>query len=169
MSILTGADARLQALGLALPQPTPTHYAYLPALRHGSTVYVAGQIPKLSADQLLVQGAVGEQVGEAAAREAVRLCVLHALSWVAHHAQGSLDAVEQVLRVNYFFQVGERASTRLSAIADTGSELLVAIFGRQGEHPRSVIGVRELPRNAPVLVSMDVALTAADSSRMLAG
>ncbi len=162
---MSGADARLQALGLTLPQPTPTHYSYLPALRHGATVYVAGQIPKLSADTLLVQGLVGEQVDEAQAREAVRLCVLHALSWVAHHAQGSLDAVEQVLRVNYFFQVGERASTRLSSIADTGSELLTAVFGRQGEHPRSVIGVRELPRDAPVLVSMDVALAAAAESR----
>ena len=169
MSITGGADARLQALGLALPQLTPTHFSYLPALRHGSTVYVAGQIPKLSVDQLLVQGAVGEQVAEAQARESVQLCVLHALSWVAHHAHGSLDAVEQILRVNYFFQVGERASTRLSAIADAGSELLVAIFGSQGRHPRSVMGVRELPRNAPVLISMDVALAAEACSREAAG
>lgn len=157
---MTDADFRLKALGLALPQPVPTHFAYLPALRHGHTVYVAGQIPKLTADTLLVQGAVGGVVSEAQACEAVRLCVLHALSWVSHLAGGSLRSVEQVLRVNYFFQVGEPSSARLSAIADTGSELLVALFGTAGAHPRSVVGVRELPRHAPVLVSMDVALKA---------
>jgi enamine deaminase RidA (YjgF/YER057c/UK114 family) len=145
---MADAESRLRALGLALPEPTPTHYAYLPALRHGNTVHVAGQIPKLAADRLLIQGAV-------------RLCVLHALSWVAHSAQGELDAVARILRVNYFFQVGERKSTRLSAIADTGSELLAAVFGARGQHPRSVIGVRELPRDAPVLIDMDVALHAA--------
>jgi enamine deaminase RidA (YjgF/YER057c/UK114 family) len=158
---MADAESRLRALGLALPEPTPTHYAYLPALRHGNTVHVAGQIPKLAADRLLIQGAVGEQVSEEQAREAVRLCVLHALSWVAHSAQGELDAVARILRVNYFFQVGERKSTRLSAIADTGSELLAAVFGARGQHPRSVIGVRELPRDAPVLIDMDVALHAA--------
>lgn len=155
-------ESRLKALGLALPAPTPTHYAYLPALRHGNTVHVAGQIPKVAPDRLLIQGAVGEQVSEEQAREAVRLCVLHALSWVAHSAQGGLDAVAQILRVNYYFQVGERKSARLSAIADTGSELLSELFGAKGRHPRSVIGVRELPRDAPVLIDMDVALHAAD-------
>lgn len=155
---MTDADSRLKALGLVLPPPTPTHFSYLPALRHGSTVYVAGQIPKLTADSVLVQGAVGVEVGEAEARVAVRLCVLHALSWVSHLAGGSLTSVEQVLRVNYFFQVGERGSARLSAIADTGSELLAVLFGAGGPHPRSVIGVRELPRNSPVLISMDIAL-----------
>ncbi|MCW0211565.1 MAG: RidA family protein [Achromobacter sp.] len=159
---MADAESRLKALGLALPAPTPTHYAYLPALRHGDTVHVAGQIPKLGPDRLLVLGAVGEQVSEAQAREAVRLCVLHALSWVAHSARGGLDEVTQILRVNYFFQVGQRKSTRLSAIADAGSELLAAVFGAAGQHPRSVIGVRELPRDAPVLIDMDVALAAAD-------
>ena len=46
----------------------------------------------------------------------------------------------------------------LSELADTGSGLLVEVFGEPGRHPRSVIGVVELPRNAPVLIDMDVLL-----------
>lgn len=155
---MSSISERVKALGLELPPPTPTHFSYLPALRHGNTVYVAGQIPKISADTLLAYGVVDEDVLEPAAREAVRLCVLHALAWVAHHAQDDIQAVDQVLRVNFFFQVGASASQRLSAIADAGSELLVDVLGQRGAHPRSVIGVKELPRNAPVLLNMDVAL-----------
>lgn len=155
---MTAASERLKAMGLVLPSPTPTHFSYLPALRYGNTVHVAGQIPKTSVDTLLVQGSVGESVSEEAVREAVRLCILHALSWVALLADGDLDAVQQILRVNYYFQVGVNASQRLSVIADAGSDMLVDIFGARGAHPRSVIGVRELPRNAPVLLDMDVAV-----------
>jgi len=153
-------DERLRELGLALPLPTATLFSYVPAIRYRDTVHVAGQIPKTSADTLLVQGVVGDSVNEADARAAVKLCVLHGLAWVAHHAGGTLDAVEQVLRVDYFFQAG-RSRGGLSMLADEGSELLIALFGDAGRHPRSVIGVSELPRNAPVLVSMDIALAEA--------
>lgn len=149
---------RLRSRGWVLPPPTPTHYSYLPALRHRDVVHVAGQIPKLSADRLLVTGVLGAGADERRMAEAVRLCVLHALSWVEHLAAGDLNAVTQVLRVNYFFQVGEKGHGGLSPLADVGSTVLMEVFGARGQHPRSVLGVRELPRNAPVLVNMDVAL-----------
>ena len=161
---MTTASERLKAMGLVLPPPTPTHFSYLPAMRFGNTVHVAGQIPKTSVDTLLVQGRMGEDVSEEMAREAARLCILHALSWVAQLADGDLDDVQQILRVNYYFQVGKDASQRLSAIADAGSDLLVGVLGHRGKHPRSVIGVWELPRNAPVLVDMDVFVASPKSS-----
>lgn len=154
---MPNADERLRALGLALPPPTPTLFSYAPAIRYRDTVHVAGQIPKTGADTLLAQGVVGESVGAGLGREAVRLCVLHALAWVRDLAGGTLAGVDRVLRVNYFFQVG-RDRGRWSELADEGSELLVAVFGDRGRHPRSVIGVSELPRNAPVLVDLDIAL-----------
>ena len=117
----------MKALGFVLPPPTLTHFSYLPTLRYGNTVHVAGQIPKTSVDTLLVQGCLGEGVSEEAAREAVRLCILHALSWVDHLARVNLNDVKQILRVNYYFQVGVDASQRLSAIADAGSDLLLRL------------------------------------------
>lgn len=149
---------RLQRFGLALPKPTPTVFSYRPALRYGNVVHVAGQIPKTSVDRLSVSGVLGQDVSERAAAEATRLCVLHGLAWVAHHANGRLDAVDQVLRVNYFFRVPEGGFGRMSDVADAGSNLLTDLFQEKGQHARSVIGVRELPRSSPVLVDMDIAL-----------
>jgi len=154
---MTDVHQRLRRLGLTLPAPTPTVFAYAPAILYGHTVHVAGQIPKTRIDTLLVEGIVGENVSAAMGRDAVKLCVLHALAWVAH-LSGGLHAVAQILRVRYFFQVGDTPND-LSPLADAGSELLIALFDDRGRHPRSVIGVSALPRNAPVLVELDAALT----------
>lgn len=149
---------RLRALGHELPSPAATHFDYLPASRYGQTVFVAGQIPKVTDSSLLAYGVVGKDVEQDLAIRATQLCVLHALAWIRSLA-GNLDEnVERILRVNFFFQVPEESFGGMSQIADAGSQLLAAVLGPRGRHPRSVIGVRELPRNAPVLIDMDVAV-----------
>ena len=149
---------RLRALGHELPSPTGTLFDYLPASRYGQTVFIAGQIPKVTQDSLYAYGALGTDVTQEEAIFSTELCVLHALAWIRKLA-GNLDHnVERILRVNFFFQVPEEKFGGMSDIADAGSRLLVAALGERGRHPRSVIGVRELPRNAPVLIDLDVAV-----------
>jgi enamine deaminase RidA (YjgF/YER057c/UK114 family) len=41
-------------------------------------------------------------------------------------------------------------------VANGASDLLLAIFGDQGQHARSAVGVAELPLNAPVEVELVV-------------
>lgn len=154
----SGVSGRLARLGLSLPAPTPTVFSYRPALRYGNVVHVAGQIPKVGVDRLSVTGSLGRDVPEEDAAAATRLCILHALAWVAHCAGGHLETVDQILRVNYFFQVPEGGFGRISQVADAGSNLLTELFEAKGQHARSVIGVRELPRCSPVLIDMDVAV-----------
>ena len=149
---------RLQALGLPLTPANPTAFDYQPAIRHGKLICVAGQIPKLDKTTLVCTGRLGESVNADQARLAVRTCVLNALAWVDALTHGDQARVAQILRVNYFFQVPASHSLSLSELADAGSGLLVEVFGEPGRHPRSVIGVVELPRNAPVLIDMDVLL-----------
>lgn len=149
---------KLKELGFTLPTPTGTLFDYLPASQHGQTVYVAGQIPKLTEDSLLAYGVLGQEVTQELAIQATELCVLHSLAWIKSLI-GHLDTnLERILRVNFFFQVPEKPYGEMSTIADAGSRLLVNALGDKGRHPRSVIGVRELPRNAPVLINMDVAV-----------
>lgn len=149
---------RLRRGGFELPEPTATHYDYLPAVLHGNTVFIAGQIPKISADRLMVCGVLGRDVDSDLAREATQLCVLHALSWVQALTFGLESTVAQILRVNYYFQVPPGGYGQMSDVADAGSQLLAEALGNRGRHARSVIGVSELPRNSPVLIDMDVAI-----------
>ena len=121
-------------------------------------VYVGGQIPKTADDQLSVYGVLGREVSEADAAVAAQLCILNAMAWVSHLSKRGLDDVEQVLRLTYYFQVPEGGFGRMSQVADAGSSLLEQILGDKGQHVRSVIGLRELPRNSPVMIDMDIAM-----------
>lgn len=153
-----GAKRALAEAGLDLPPPHPTEFRYVPLAVQGSTAYVAGQIPKTSSDDLLVEGRVGREVTLEEAYAAARLAVLQGLAWIDLQA-GGLDNVERVLRMSVFVAAADEFRG-ISHVADAASEVLERAFGDPGRHPRSVIGVSHLPRNAPLLVELTVALRA---------
>ena len=154
---MTTLDDRLAALGLRLPQPTPTLYAYAPLSMHDGVAYLAGQIPKVAADRIRAAGRVGAEVSVEAAQQDAALCIRHALAWLKAEL-GGLDRVARPLRLTVFVAAAPDCD-RISDVADGASDLLLTLFGKQaGRHPRSVIGVTQLPRNAPVMVEATFAL-----------
>ena len=82
-------EARLAALGLALPPVAAPLAAYVPAVRSGSWVYTAGQLP-LADGKLLMTGKVGAQVSAAEAAALARTCAVAA-------AAGGLSAVTRIV------------------------------------------------------------------------
>ena len=148
--------AALAAAGLELPQAHPTKYDYIPLSIHERTAFLAGQIPKTGAGAILHSGRVGREVTLEQARDAARLCVLQGLAWLESLA-GGLDNVAKVLRIDVFVAADENFLD-ISDVADAASGVLAIAFDRAGRHPRSVLGVSRLPRNAPVLVELTVAL-----------
>jgi enamine deaminase RidA (YjgF/YER057c/UK114 family) len=67
-----GPQERLAALGLVLPEVTPPLAAYVPAVRTGSYVYTAGQLPVVDG-QLIATGKVGAEVGASEASALARI------------------------------------------------------------------------------------------------
>ena len=68
-------DQRLAALGLTLPASPASVANYVPAVRSGSLVFLAGQIPRGSDGKVIV-GKVGRDCTEAQAAAAARTCAL---------------------------------------------------------------------------------------------
>jgi enamine deaminase RidA (YjgF/YER057c/UK114 family) len=87
------------------------------------------------------------------ARALARVCALNALAAV--HDLVGLDSVRRVVKV-----VGFVASapdfTGQPAVVNGASELLVDVFGADGVHARSAVGVAVLPLDAPVEIEMIV-------------
>jgi len=148
------AVERLHALGIELPAPETTVYDYIPLSIHNRVAYLAGQIPKRR-DGLVAVGKAGEIPLELA-KTAARVCVEQALAWL-HAEAGGLDNVERVLRMDCYVAAAD-GFEQISDIADAASGLLIALYGDAGRHPRSVIGVKHLPRNSPVLLELTFAL-----------
>lgn len=141
--------ARLQELGLVLPAASTAAAAYVPAIRSGNLVFTSGQLP-LRNSAMAATGKVGSHVTVEVAAEMARTCVLNALAAVA--AVGDLDQV-RILKVTGFVASAPGFNGQ-PAVINGASELLVDIFGANGEHARSAVGVAELPLDAPVEVEL---------------
>ena len=142
-----GPEARLQALGITLPEAPRPVAAYVPAKRTGNLLFTAGQIP-MADGKLLAQGRVPDQVDVETAIACARQCVLNGLA-VARAAVGSLDDIAQVVRVGCFVASAPGFHEQ-PRVANGASELLVEVFGEAGQHARAAVGSVDLPLGAPV-------------------
>jgi enamine deaminase RidA (YjgF/YER057c/UK114 family) len=148
---LTGPAERLAALGLALPPAAAPLAAYVPAVRTGGFVYTSGQLPTIEG-KLLAVGKVGAEVSAAEAAELARTCTLNALA-AAAAAAGGLDAIGRIVKVVGFVASAPGFNGQ-PQVVNGASELLLEVFGEDGRHARSAVGVAELPLNAPVEVEL---------------
>ena len=144
-------EARLAALGLTLPKVSPPLAAYVPAVRTGSYVYTAGQLPVVDG-QLLATGKVGAQIGVAEAAALARTCALNALAAAASVA-GGLSGIRRIVKVTGFVASTPDFSQQ-PQVVNGASELLLEVFGEAGRHARSAVGTAVLPLDAPVEVEL---------------
>lgn len=146
----TNIRERLAELGLTLPEASAPKGAYVPAVRSGSLVFIAGQIP-LTKGKLTATGQVGAEVSPESAKELSRQCALAALA-----AADLVVPLESVTRaVKLIGYVSSAPGFRdQSAVVDGASELLTDVFGDAGRHARSVVGMAVLPLDAPVEIEI---------------
>ena len=147
---MTAAE-RLAELGLTLPPVVTPAGAYVPAVRAGQFIYTAGQLPVVDG-KLPATGKVGAEVSPSDAAGLARTCALNALAAAAAVA-GGLDAISRIVKVVGFVASAPGFNAQPQVI-NGASDLLVEVFGEDGRHARSAVGVAELPLNAPVEVEL---------------
>jgi enamine deaminase RidA (YjgF/YER057c/UK114 family) len=146
-------EERLAALGLSLPPVAAPLAAYVPAVRAGSLVYTAGQLPVVDG-KLLSAGKVGAEVGAVEAAALARTCALNALA-AAAAAAGGLSAIRRIVKLTGFV-ASAPDFTGQPQVVNGASELLLEVFGEAGRHARSAVGTAVLPLDAPVEIELIV-------------
>ncbi len=148
---MTAPSQRLAALGLGLPGVTAPLAAYVPAVRVGDLVFSSGQLPMVDG-ALVATGKVGADVDPDHAARLAQICALNALAAVADLA-GGIDSITRIVKV-----VGFVASapdfTAQPSVVNGASHLLGDLFGDNGRHARSAVGVSVLPLDAPVEIEV---------------
>ncbi|MEU3963576.1 RidA family protein [Streptomyces sp. 71268] len=150
---MSAVERRIADLGLTLPEVAAPLAAYVPAVRTGSYVYTAGQLP-LVEGKLSVTGKVGAEVTADEAKQQARICALNALAAVKSQV-GDLDRVVRVVKV-VGFVASATDFTGQPGVLNGASELLHEVLGDAGVHARSAVGVSVLPLDAPVEVEIQV-------------
>jgi enamine deaminase RidA (YjgF/YER057c/UK114 family) len=147
-------DTRLGELGITLPEVRPPLGSYVPAKRVGTIVTTAGQLPILDGKEY--KGQLGADLSPEDARAATRASALNCLAAVKT-VVGSLDKVKQVVSVHGFINSAPGADGQAAAM-NGASDLMVEIFGEEGKHTRTAVGVAALPGNfaAQIYIMVEV-------------
>ncbi len=146
-------EEKLKKLGFTLPPAPKPLAAYIPAKIVGNLVFTSGQVP-IADGNIVYAGKVGKDLTEDDARKAAELCLINCLS-VVKSIVGNLDNIKQIVKLTVFVNSAD-GFTAQPKIANGASELLEKIFGENGKHVRSAVGVNELPLNSAVEIEMIV-------------
>jgi enamine deaminase RidA (YjgF/YER057c/UK114 family) len=150
---MSAVEDRLAQLGLSVPEVAKPVASYVPAVRTGSYVYTAGQVPLRDGDPVAT-GKVGDGVTPEEAAACAQQCALNAIAAVKAEI-GDLDAVKRVVKV-VCFVASAPGFTGQPQVANGASDLLGKAFGDAGAHARSAVGVAVLPLDVPVEVEIIV-------------
>ena len=138
-----GFEQRLADLGIELPDAPAPAASYVPTVRTGRLVWIAGQAPgpgwrgQVGTDYTVEQGA-----------QAARAAGLNILAQV-RQAAGSLDAVRRVVKIVGFVNAAP-GMDQAHLVVNGCSDLMIEVFGESGRHARSAVGTATLPLNIPV-------------------
>jgi enamine deaminase RidA (YjgF/YER057c/UK114 family) len=122
----------------------------VPVVISGDHAYVSGQVP-IEDGQILSSGAVGADLSVEQGQAAARRCALQALA-ALRDMLGTLDGI-RVVKLDVFV-VSAPGFTDQPMVANGASDVLVEIFGDEGRHARTSVGVTALPLGASVEVAV---------------
>lgn len=146
-------EARLEELGISLPEAAAPVASYQPLVVSGQTAYISGQLPFVEGK--LVTGKLGADVSLEQGQAAARACGLMIMAQLK--AAGLLERVEQVVKLGGFVASTPDFTDQPKVVNGT-SDLMFEVFGDSGRHARSAVGVPVLPLDAAVEVDAIVAL-----------
>jgi len=142
-------DARLQQLGLTLPEAPAPAANYVPYVVTGKLVFVAGQVSRGPGG--FITGKLGKDLTVAQGQEAAKVCALNILAQVKAACGGDLDRVVRCVKVGGFVNCLDSFQEQPQVINGC-SDLFVQVLGDTGRHARFAVGSNMLPFNAAVEV-----------------
>ncbi len=145
---------RLKALGLGLPVLPEPVGNFQPGLFHDRLLFLSGQGPLLNNGHMAT-GKVGVEVSVEDAYQHARRTGLVLIS-AMEYLLGDLDRVDRIVKIFGMVNAAPDFDQHPKVINGC-SDLLVEVFGRQGQHARSAVGMGSLPGNITVEIEGVVA------------
>lgn len=149
-------EQKLNELGSQLPQLPESLGSYVDMVKVGNLVFLSGRGP-LQIGGKYITGKVGRDLTIEEGYHAARLTAINQLA-VLKRSFGSLNKIKRIVKVNGYVNTAE-SFTDQSKVMNGFSDLLIEVFGEQGRHARTSVGVYTLPQNMAVEVEMIVEIT----------
>lgn len=146
-------EAKLEKMGIKLPDAATPVANYVSAVRTGNLVFLSGHGCRTDEGKVIV-GKLGKDLGIDEGYQAARWVAINLLGSLKAEI-GDLDKVTRVVKllgmVNCDPLFGDQPK-----VVNGASDLLVEVFGDKGKHARSAVGMGGLPFNMAVEIEMIV-------------
>ena len=143
-------DARLEELGIELPEPAVPVANYVAYVVTGNLIFVSGQVPVVAGEFKYV-GKVGGEISVEDGQAAARLCGINIIAQVKQALGGDLDRVTRVVKLGGFVN-STPDFTQQPQVINGVSDLIGEVFGDKGKHARAAVSAGSLPVGVAVEV-----------------
>jgi len=147
-------EKRLENLDIKLSLKNRKGKGIVSLKQNGNLVYLSGHGCEKDTGELIYKGKVGGEVTVEQGYEAARQVGINLLATLKDYL-GSLDRIVEIIKVLGFVASTPDCSEQ-PAVMHGFSDLMTEVFGENGKHARSAIGVAVLPNNQPVEIEMIV-------------
>lgn len=153
-----GIAERLQELAIQLPIPPYPVANFSNYIITNNLLYISGQGP-IESDGTRHTGKVGIDYTLEQAKTMAHLAGINVIAVLNSALEGDWNRLERFIKINGYVN-SDDTFYRQPEVINGCSDLLVELFGEQGRHARTAIGVSVLPFNIPVEIEAIVALRA---------
>lgn len=144
---MANIDAKLEELGLSLPDAPAPAANYVPYVISGNMLFVSGQI---SADENgLITGKLGGGMSVEDGARAAKHCALALLAQVRAACGGDLSRLRRVVKLGGFVNSTDDFTDQ-PKVVNGASDLMVALLGDAGRHARAAVSAPSLPLGVAV-------------------
>jgi enamine deaminase RidA (YjgF/YER057c/UK114 family) len=147
---------KLRALEISLPEATPPVAAFVPFVRSGNQLFLAGHIAKKNGAPWC--GQLGAEITTQLGKEAARSIAVDLLGTL-HAASGDLNKIARIVKLMVLVNSAP-TFTEQHIVANGASELMKEVFGKRGAHARSAFGVAQIPFGSCVEIELIAELEA---------
>jgi enamine deaminase RidA (YjgF/YER057c/UK114 family) len=137
-------------LAIELPSVPVPVANFVPYRRLGNLIFLAGQVCEWNGDVRYI-GRLGVEFDLQDGQKAARVCALNLLAALKDACGGTLDRVAGCMRLGGFVNCAPNFM-EIPQVINGASDLVNELFGAEGAHARTAVGVTNLPRGAAVEV-----------------
>jgi enamine deaminase RidA (YjgF/YER057c/UK114 family) len=143
---MTDYAGKIRSLNLVLPAPPKPAGSYRPVVFCGDTAYVSGQLARRG-DGTILEGRLGADAGMDRGIEAAKWAALNVIALIGQEI--GFAKFKRLLKMTGFVQTTDDFRD-IPKVLNGASDLFLEVFGENGIHARSAVGVRSLPYNSAV-------------------
>ena len=137
---------KILTLKLELPPAPKPAGSYRPVIIGGNQAFLSGQISR-TADGKIMAGKAGKDLDLQQTQAAAKIAALNVVSVI--QSLIGFERFDRFLRITGYVQCAPDFY-EISQVMNTASDLFLEIFGENGAHARSAVGMVSLPLNAAV-------------------